>query len=143
MVREFEDPPEDDLTLIVVANRRGGELLEYLISFAATICWEWCRQRGDRFVLLLAGEEIQLVSGITGPALAEQMLQCLALEEGTERIDSAELMRQLHGCSLPSGPILVLSPADSTLAEQVRQALSRSVVALTACSEQEGGLFQL
>ena len=145
MVREFEDPPEDDLTLVVEAYlpAAAAETLEYLISFAATICWEWCRQRGDRFVLIVAGAEVQVVAGVTGRSLALQMLECLALEEGTQSIDTGELLSQLRERRLPSGPILVLTLPGRALAAQVGEVVPRRVVALTACSEQEGGLFQL
>jgi uncharacterized protein (DUF58 family) len=145
MVREFEDPPEDDLTLVVEAYRSGDDAapLERLISLAATICWEWCRQRGDRFVLLLAGTAVQVVTGITGPALAQHMLECLALEEGTPQPDTAELLLQLRKRHLPSGPVLVLTLPERHVAAQVREVVARSVVALTACSEQEESLFQL
>jgi uncharacterized protein (DUF58 family) len=147
MVREFEDPPEDDLTLVVEALRPAaagtGDGLEHLISLAATITWEWCRQRGDRMVLALAGSDIHVIGGVTGPVLAQTMLERLAIEEGTSRIDTDRLLEQLRDRHLPGGPILVLSLPGSTLASQLRQALPRTVVGLTAFSEQEASLFQL
>src|SRR5204863_4021232 len=63
MVREFEDVPSDNLILVVdpsLPEKRGRDtlhsgvpspffaLLEDAISLAATICWAWCRQTGDR-----------------------------------------------------------------------------------------------
>jgi uncharacterized protein (DUF58 family) len=146
MVREFEDPPEDDLTLVVEAQAAGtaeNAALERLISLAATIVWEWCRQRGDRLVLALAGAEIHIVAGVTGPVLAHRALECLALEQGSAHVDAAALLRQLGNEHLPGGPVLVLTLAGSTLAAQVRQAVPRTVVALAAGSEQEESLFQL
>lgn len=152
MVREFEDPPEDDLTLVVEAYRpapaEGADEeayapLEQLISFAATICREWCRQRGDRFVVAVAGAQARLIAGVTGPVLARQALECLALEEGAPQVDAAGLVRQLQEQHLPGGPVLVLTAPHSALPERVRQAVSRPVVALTANTDQEGKLFDL
>jgi uncharacterized protein (DUF58 family) len=145
MMREFEDPPEDDLTLVVEATRPPGAeaALERLISLAATIGWEWCRQRGDRFMLALSGTETRIVAGITGPSLARQMLECLALEAGVAHVDTAELVRRLRDEPLPGGPVLVVSLEGSSLVEQVRLAVPRIVVGLTVGSEQEDGLFQL
>jgi hypothetical protein len=65
MVREFEDVPGDDVVLVVAP---GGDL-ETTICLAAGVCWEWCRRRGDRLVLL-AGET--LLDDRTGPEHARR-----------------------------------------------------------------------
>lgn len=144
-VREFEDIPEDDLTLIVAARRTEVDpaALERLISFAATVCWEWCRQHGDHFLLALAGAQTQLIGGVTGPALACHMLERLALEPGADTLDPADLIARLRSHGLPGGPLLLLGPPDGALAEALRRGLRRPVVALDGCNEKEGGLFRI
>src|SRR5262249_8291835 len=82
MVREFEDVPTDNLVLVV--DPAAGPGLEEAISLAATICWEWCRQRGDHFVLALAGTSSVVLRGATGWAHALNMLGCLAGLEGEQ-----------------------------------------------------------
>src|SRR5579884_877742 len=71
MVREFEEPPSDNLILVLDpwvgagdaragAGAAFGSLLprtEDAISLAATICWEWCKEAGHHFVLVVAGHE--------------------------------------------------------------------------------------
>lgn len=144
-VREFEDMPEDDLTLIVAARRTeaGAPALERLISFAATVCWEWCRQHGDHFLLALAGAETHLIGGLTGPLLARRMLERLALEQGADAIDATDLVARLRTHGLPGGPVLLLGPPDGVLTEVLRRGLRRPVVALDGCNEKEGGLFRI
>jgi uncharacterized protein (DUF58 family) len=146
MVREFEDPPDDDLTLIVearAADAGSSALLERLISLAATVAWEWCRQRGDRFMLGLAGADTGVIAGITGPALAQQMLEVLALERGAAQPDVGALMRLLQKQHVPGGAVLCLMMPGSGLTAQVRRELPRTVVGLTVGSDEEAGLFQL
>ncbi len=94
-------------------------------------------------MLAVAGAQARVIAGVTGPVLAREALECLALEEGTPQVDSAGLVRQLAEAHLPGGPVLVLAPEGSGLPERIRQVVARPVVALTACSDQEGGLFHL
>jgi uncharacterized protein (DUF58 family) len=148
MVREFEDPPENDLTLVVEARRpdhdpQAEAAFERLISLAATICWEWCRQRGDPFLLIVAGATARAVAGLTGPTLARQLLECLAVEPGSASPDTAAATRVLQEQTLPAGPVLVISPVGGTLADSLRPSVRRTVIGLECGAEQEGSLFQL
>src|SRR5438105_4446578 len=79
MVREFEDMPNDHLVLIVEPGLPHNPLLERLLSLAATICWEWCRQKGNRLALAVAGGEPGVLVGNTGYDCACAMLGRLAL----------------------------------------------------------------
>ena len=147
MVREFEDPPGDDLVVVVDASRpataAGTDDLERVITLAATVCWEWCRQTGDRLVLAVAGAEVMVRAGITGRPLALQLLEILALEPGTAAVDPTTVAERLREHALPAGPVLVLGGRHSSLADGLRAALPRPVVGLTAGSEKEGKLFQI
>ena len=132
MVREFEDEPSDNLLIVVdpVLPRpsspsllggdegRNGvalpEQFEQMISLIASICWEWCRRRDDRLVLATATSEPVVLDGLTGPALARRILECLAvLECGTGPVDGT-VVRQLQARRLPS-TIVVLSASVAAL----------------------------
>jgi len=88
MVREFEDLPNDNLILLVdpwtpaIAAPGTNTDLERLLSLAATIVWEWCRQKGDDLALAIAGMPSALHHGISGRELALAMLQSLARVQG-------------------------------------------------------------
>jgi uncharacterized protein (DUF58 family) len=141
MVREFEDVPTDDLILVVDPSRAARTQpnapcpeLEAIISLTATICWEWCRQRGDQLVLIIAGAAPLLVDGVTGPEHVGNLLDCLAgLEpEPCRTLDAEPLLRRLTGQQLPAAPVLVLATGPSGLGEVVGQHLQRPVAVMTA-----------
>jgi uncharacterized protein (DUF58 family) len=137
MVREFEETPTDNLVLILdpfcsPANPHCP-LLEEAISLAATICWEWCRQTGDRFVLALAGEDPVVIEGFTGRELAARMLECLALETGTSKPDPAKLVERLQPI-LPPAPVLLVSTRDKGLDDDLERGLHQPVARLNLSS---------
>jgi uncharacterized protein (DUF58 family) len=148
MVREFEDEPTDDLVLVVEpwlpaadANawraqvsveddeppRRSLVRLEEALSLAATICWEWCRHKGDRFVLAVAGTVPLLVDGITSREHALLMLECLAIHPGSAAPAADHLADRLAALSLPSAPILVVSTHPTSLGDTLAVRLHRPV----------------
>ncbi|HXG09595.1 MAG TPA: DUF58 domain-containing protein [Gemmataceae bacterium] len=135
MVREFEDVPNDDLVLIVdpgpppcSPQDRAG--LEAVISLAATVCWEWCRQRGDRLMLVVAGSEPVVLDGLTGPEHALRMLECLAVLTGRPETAATALPERLASLPLPRAPILLLSARPGNLGDLLAQRLNRPVAAL-------------
>src|SRR5262245_59633547 len=93
MVREFEDLPDEQLVLVVegLGPAREGEadnpVEERMLSFAATICWEWCRHKGNRLALGVAGAHPDVIGGITGTPLAMAMLEALALMDNGDEAD--------------------------------------------------------
>jgi uncharacterized protein (DUF58 family) len=143
MVREFEDVPTDDLILVVdparAARTPAGAPcpdVEALVSLAATLCWEWCRQRGDRLVLIVAGPEPAVLDGVTGPEHARRLLDCLALLEAgpCRTLDADPLLRRLRGEALPAAPVVVLAAGPSGLGDTLGQHLRRPVVVITAAT---------
>ncbi len=138
MVREYEDWPNDDLTVVLEARSTSATgddpRLELAIRIAATICWVWCRQTGDRLVLAVAGSTVTVQDGVTGRTLARTLLERLALEPGAPTTDADELAARLHQQRLPSGPILVISPSDSDLGLQLQRHLRRRIAAVAARS---------
>jgi uncharacterized protein (DUF58 family) len=135
MVREFEDVPTDDLILIVdpevSSDRRedGPAPLEALISMAATICWEWCRECGHRLTLAVVGPEPIVLDGLTGPEHAVRTLECLAVQAGRPARSTAPL-DTVARLVLPPGPILLLSTRPSGLGDLLALRLNRPVASL-------------
>jgi uncharacterized protein (DUF58 family) len=146
MVREFEEMPTDNLILILdptplsettpsAIGRPGASLrsspeLEETIGMAATICWEWCRQTGDRLVLAVAGPEPVVLSGTTGRGLALRLLERLAVLEEQPRSDGQALLERLVAAELPPAPVLLLSAGPSGLGNLLTEGLRRPVVAV-------------
>jgi uncharacterized protein (DUF58 family) len=160
MVREFADVPAHDLIVVLdpgsgvrsqesgVRSQRSGVKnpssltpdsclltpdLEAAVSLAATVCWEWCRQRGDRCVLAVVGDEPQLVDGVTGPEHALRLLECLALvRAGARPADPEGLAERLARLSLPGAAVLVLSAGPGELAAVLDRRLRRPVACVDA-----------
>jgi len=120
MVREFEGLAGEDLILVVepwlpseleddAPALLARQILEGAISLAASICWEWCRQRGDQLVLVVAGPQPVVLRGITGPEHARRMLECLAETAGTEQADMALLSDETAARHLPRAAVLAIS----------------------------------
>jgi hypothetical protein len=163
MVREFEDAPGDHLILVVDTwlppendrhaphgSRNGDEVqrgnlngailhartsaLEDAISFAATVCWEWCRQPGNRFVLGVAGEESAIHDGATGRALGLKILESLALQQGTSNNSGSDIVGRLASIPLPPAPVLLISANADRLGASLSRQLNRPVVSVDATS---------
>jgi uncharacterized protein (DUF58 family) len=141
MIREFEDMPNDHLVLVVDPGLPGNPLLERLLSLAATICWEWCRQKGDRLALAMAGPEPSVLVGNTGNECACAMLERLALTGAGPR-GNAAFLEILGATDLPPGPVLLLSTQSSDLAAALAQALHRSVAEINLGTEEEKFFFE-
>jgi uncharacterized protein (DUF58 family) len=148
MVREYESATTDNLVLILdlcvapeVPNLDGDPapwtrdptfLLERAVSLGATVCWEWCRQKGDRLVLAVAGSRPLLWEGITSRALAVRMLEGLAVQTGEKVIEPEPILGQLQERLLPPGPVLLISTRRSDLGELLAHRLRRPVATLYA-----------
>jgi uncharacterized protein (DUF58 family) len=143
MIREFEDMPNDHLVLIVDPGLSEGPMLERLLSLAATICWEWCRQKGERLALAIASADAWVHVGNTGHECACAMLEQLALTSAGLLGNTTDFLESLREADLPPGPILVLSPADSDLADLVGQSLHRSVAHLDLGRGDDEDFFEL
>jgi uncharacterized protein (DUF58 family) len=146
MVREFEEEPCDNLLLVVdptlpsIPERARGrdspslhEQFEEMISLIASLCWEWCRRRGDRLVLAAATPEPSVLDGLTGPAHARRILECLAVLECRTGPADATVIGRLPVWRLPTALVVVVAALGrSTLAEPLRRVLGRRVHCLDA-----------
>jgi uncharacterized protein (DUF58 family) len=150
MVREFEDVPTDNLILVIdpfLANgderEASSSLLEGTVSLAATICWEWCRQKGDHLVLAVAGATPAVVEGTTSGDHALHLLQCLADLAGESAASVASLVEQLAAGPLPPASVLVVSPRDPTpLQSALSLRLHRPVAGLSVSQLDECDFYQ-
>src|SRR5262249_54897413 len=136
MVREFEETPTDNLIVVVDPwvpgqQDRGQEsgtweeagkgpppfpVLEDALSLAATVCWEWCRQRGDRLVLGGGGRPPLVQEGVTGREQALLLLECLAIQNGCAEPDVTGLLDRLAAEGLPPAPVLLVSTRQDSFA---------------------------
>jgi uncharacterized protein (DUF58 family) len=149
MVREFEDWPNDNLILLVDAWSAGSPapagdpLLERMLSLAATITWEWCRQKGDDFVLGIAGAAPHVCAGPTGQSLAVHALHSLARVAACPDADFAALLDRLDETPLPAAALLILTLRPGTFVEQVHARLHRAAGAVNVAQKEEADFFSL
>jgi len=130
MVREFEDEHTDNLIVVLdLGAEESPAVVEAAVSLAATVCWEWCRQRGDRLALAVGGPEPALIEGVTGEALAFRLLECLAVRPGVG--DRAALLDRLGAEPLPRAAVLLVTTRADGFADELARRLGRPV----ACAE--------
>jgi hypothetical protein len=122
--------------------RRPLELLERAVSFAATVCWEWCKQPGARLGLVIAGERPSVQIGETGMSRVWPFLENLALVPGGPRDDTDRVSELLERAPLPAGPALLVSARPSRLNELLTNYLRRPVLALDVSQSVVADLFE-
>jgi uncharacterized protein (DUF58 family) len=160
MVREFEDVPSEDLIVVLdltpeVAGRGSGfvvppsggrgrrppgpvpgarttnEDLEEAISLTATVCWEWCRQKGNHLLLAVAAgghpEGGAILEGPTGREHGLHLLECLAEQQVGPAPDRSLLIERLTSRPLPRAPVLLIGLGAADWAGQLEQSLQRPV----------------
>ncbi|MGH7171223.1 MAG: DUF58 domain-containing protein [Gemmataceae bacterium] len=137
MVREFEDEPSDNLLLVVDPTLPAEsdylrQQFEEAVSLTASICWEWCRRHGDRLVLATATADPALLDGLTGPAHARRVLECLAVLPCGKGPADPTVIARLQTHRLPPAMVVVIALGHSALAEPLRHALGRRVNCLDA-----------
>jgi uncharacterized protein (DUF58 family) len=152
MTREYEDAPGENLILVFdtsdgrppiagapVEGRGGPESssspdarFEALVSLAATACWEWCRRRGDRLIVGVAGPEPVVVDDLASPEHARRALEALALARPSAMSDPAGLLHLLTRRPLLSAALVVVGVAPKRLATAVGQRLRRVPACLDA-----------
>ena len=135
MIREFEESAGQNLLVILEPWSENPDFpdaqLEAAISLAATICFGWCRERHDRFVLGIPGSAPQLVTGYASLDTALKCLGALARVSGQHRVDPTPLLQMLSTTRAPDAlPLLIGQRANGALAERISHQLRRPVVML-------------
>lgn len=130
MVREFEDTLGEDLT-VIVEPCAAGERLEDVVSLAATVCWEWCRQRGRRLLLAVAAPHPVVCRGDTGPETAALTQEALALVHGIGEPGVELLIGRLRHERLPAGAVMLIAARPTPLRDRLAEGLRRSIACVT------------
>jgi uncharacterized protein (DUF58 family) len=169
MTREYEDAPGQNLIVVldttgdrpgpggrseVAASGQAQEAdsvseslvpdmrFEAIVSFAATVCWEWCRRRGDRLVVAVGGPEPVVVDDLAGPQHARKVLEALALAQPSRGTNAAALVDMLTGRPLPAAALVVIGFGPSRLATLLGQRLRRTPVCFDAGELGGCGFYQ-
>jgi uncharacterized protein (DUF58 family) len=101
MVREFEARHNRDVAILLdpwlpaVPEPRDRDLLELAISFVATVCVDLCERHNLHLVLGIAANPPIVRHGQTSPRLLRELLEQLALVQGTSETPWDELFREL------------------------------------------------
>jgi uncharacterized protein (DUF58 family) len=135
VVREFDQGSHHDLLLLVepFSPAAGSNDVEAVIALAATICWAWSRESGDRVVLAVVGADPVAAVGGDGLDAVVPLLETLAGIEASATADLAGLERRLRDVPLPGGAaLLVSSRPDGSTAERLSLSLDRPVAFLSA-----------
>jgi uncharacterized protein (DUF58 family) len=146
MIREFEEYPNDDLVLLVDPSADAiyhGAPFERLCSLAASICWEWCRQKGDHLTLLIAGPTPVCLEGPTGPTLLASALRALARLQPAPRDDGAATLAVLRERPQPPTAHLLLSVGPSELPGSLAELLQQPVAAIDVARGEETSFADL
>jgi uncharacterized protein (DUF58 family) len=126
IVREFADAAVRHLLAVVDPAPDG---LEAAVSLAATLCWDWCQQPGDRLDLLIAGPEPARFDHVTDRDRALPALAALAILKGAPAADSPPLARLLGGTDEPF-VLLIAARRDGPLRDALARRFRRLVVVL-------------
>jgi uncharacterized protein (DUF58 family) len=135
VVREFDQGSHHDLLLLVepFSVLPGSKDVEAVVQLAATICWAWSREAGDRVLLAVVGPDPVAVTADDGPDAVIPLLEALAGLQGSPTADLDGLERRLRDESLPAGAaLLVSSRPDASTAERLSLSLERPVAFVSA-----------
>ncbi len=140
MVREFEDEYTDNLLVVLDLGAALTPAVEAAVSLAATVCWEWCRQKGDWLALAAGGAGPELIAGATGEALALRLLECLAVQ--SVGADRAALLGRLTRAPLPRAAVLLVTACADGFADELAGRLGRPVAVVEALGPSAADFYE-
>jgi uncharacterized protein (DUF58 family) len=141
MVREFADEWTDDLLVILdLGSDAAPAAVESAVSLAATVCWEWCRRKGDR-LMLAVGAEPGLMAGVTGGALAVRLLECLAVQSPAQT-KRGVLLDRLTQEPLPRAAVLLVTAQADGFANELARRLGRPVICVDASNPATADFYE-
>ena len=147
MVRDFEEYPNDDLVLLVDLTLTHADqphrviAFERMLSVAASICREWCRQKGDRLTLVLAGKSPEILHGATGAGLLAQAYRLLAATRHEPLGDTT--LDSMRDHPLPPTAHLLLSVGPSRLPATIRDLLHQPIATVDVIAGDETAFFEM
>ncbi len=116
MVREFEARHNRDVAILLdpwlpdPAGPREQELLEIAISFVATLCVDLCERHSLHMVLGIASNPPIVRHGQTSSRLLRELLEHLALVQGTGQPSWEKLLQELPPAWTTQMRITAVSP---------------------------------
>jgi uncharacterized protein (DUF58 family) len=128
MVKEFEEQHEHDVAILVdpwlprtKAPAAARNALEEVVSFAATVCVEICRQQGRRLVLGWTGATPGVRQGPASVKLLHELLEQLAVLRPVSGGGFSELLDALPPAILREAILIIVSTRSVNLAEEVER----------------------
>lgn len=143
MVRQFEQPRHEDLTLLLelwqpeMPDAPHLDHVELALSYAATVLAEACRWGNCKLFLGIAGKELEVRHGAASRPMLQEALEALAVAEpsstpGTELL-VAQAVRQMRS----GGAVLVIGTRAVELSKETFAALPKSRVAMVNVDSRE------
>lgn len=135
MVREFEDSSPPNLMLVVEPWAPPATMsddlsrLEWMISLAATICKEWCREPEARLGLIVSRPQATYLPISVGQEHAHRALKLLAVENGSPSVPSLDWLDKVPRMGVARWLVLTSKP-NSTLAAELTSQIGRPVATL-------------
>jgi uncharacterized protein (DUF58 family) len=136
MVKEFEDVPGEDLLMVFDPAADADANLERAVTLAATIVDEWCQRRGNRLILAVAGKDLEIIEGVTGPELARRALKALAVVQRPTDA-TASVANALRPYVPRSASAVVVAGGPSNHGDELEAVLGRAVTMLDARHPEE------
>ncbi len=128
MVREFEQQSEQEVAILLdpwlprsKVTPEQREALEAAIRFAATVCFETCRQSGRRFLLGWTGPSPGIRHGPSSVKLLHEMLEPLAVMRGTAEGQLSALIDAMPVAMLRDALLVIISTRPVNLAEEAEK----------------------
>ena len=128
MVKEFEARHNRDVALLLdpwlprPANDTADSMLELAISFAATLCVELCERHSLHIVLGIATDPPIVRHGHSSPRLLRELLEQLALVQGTPDTQWDKLIQELPITWSGQVRVTAISPRTLGLAARAKSA---------------------
>jgi uncharacterized protein (DUF58 family) len=128
MVKEFEQQNEQDLCLLIdpwlprtKVTPEQRETLELMISFAATVCLETCRNSGRRLLLGWTGPTPGVRQGPATVKLLHELLEQLATMRSSSEGQLSALFDAIPAASLREAILVVVSTRSINLVEEAER----------------------
>ena len=123
MVRQFEQPAERDLALLLDLRLPGLptaeqiENVELAVSYAATVVHELCRHRNARLFLAIAASEPVCLAGLVSPPLHREAMEKLAVAQPPDEDRLPALLAAVQERLAAGAEVLLVSTRDDHVAE--------------------------
>ena len=142
IVKEFEQQGQQGLAVLLDpwlpstgVEPEHREALERAVRFAASVCYDTCKQPGRRLLLGLTGSEPEVRQGPASTRLLHELLRALAVLRGAPEGRLAALCEAMPPAFLREARLVVVSTRPISIAEEaansprLAQAVARGLAA--------------